>query len=54
MAVARDKSPDYILVVPPGHTRTDTALNAEMSKIQGKAGYAFSVVFDLNRPEACT
>ena len=29
-----DKSPAYFLVVPPGHTRTGTALNAEMSKLQ--------------------
>ena len=33
-----DKSPAYFLVVPPGHTRTGTALNAEMSKLQSKAG----------------
>jgi hypothetical protein len=29
-----DKSPAYFLVVPPGHTGTATALNAEMSKLQ--------------------
>src|ERR1700719_4977168 len=34
-----DKSPAYFLVVPPGHTRTGTALNAEMSKLQGPLGH---------------
>ena len=29
-----DKSPAYFLLVPPGHTGTATALNAEMSKLQ--------------------
>jgi len=29
-----DKSSAYFLVVPPGHTATATALNAEMSKLQ--------------------
>jgi hypothetical protein len=33
-----DKSPAYFLVVPPGHTGTATALNAEMAKLQGPKG----------------
>jgi hypothetical protein len=33
-----DKSLAYFLVVPPGHTSTATALNAEMSKLQGPSG----------------
>src|SRR5258708_37088516 len=28
-----NKSPAYFLVVPPGHTATGTALNAEISKL---------------------
>jgi len=30
-----DKSPAYFLVVPPGHTGTPTALNAENVQTQG-------------------
>ena len=33
-----DKSPAYFLLVPPGHTGTTTALNAEMSKLHGPSG----------------
>jgi hypothetical protein len=33
-----DKSPAYFLVVPPGHTSTAAALNAEMSKLQRPFG----------------
>ena len=35
-----DKSPAYFLLVPPGHTGTATASNAEMSKLQRLKAYA--------------
>jgi hypothetical protein len=34
-----DKSPAFFLVVPPGHTGTATALNAEMPELQRRPAY---------------
>jgi hypothetical protein len=49
MTLNRYKLPAYFLVVPPGHTGTATALNAEMSKLQGKAG-RFAYIYLPSRP----